>query len=286
MDALGPILGSQLIAPAMMLDWPNTQDFIVTKIEKRPREMTHDHWGWGHSPELEEMPERLIIRGRLKKDGTGGIWSMCIDLEQTVIAHANWSNLCGHEHMGSAAIGVAIFGLPALIVTSPLLLAAHGAYAIGRAATGMDRHTWGVWRRLKDFLASEDVDVVHQAFLNHGNGVEAAYFDRLRAQYDEKVRAQRIAMLFENRKDDICEGPLMLRLESGTADPDEIMDEIHDWRHRHGADLKVTIHEWLGMTEEEWESWKSSKKTVLQLLEDRAAARQLSQATSDSTKSS
>ncbi len=282
-EALGIILGSQVMAPMMALDWPNTQNFYVTKMDRRPREMTTSYYGWGVSREPEEMPERLILQGTFE---TGGIWSMCIDLEEKVIAHADWSRLTGDEHMGSAAIGVALFGLPGLILTSPVLVAAHGAYGIQRLATGMDRHTWGVWRQLKGQLMSEDVDVVHQAFLNHCNGIEAAYFDRLRAKYDEKVRQERIAMQFANRKDDICEGTFMLRLESGTADPEEIMDDVHDWRHRMGPDQNVTLPEWLGMTEEEFESWKSQKKTVLQLLEDREAARRSSQAPNSNTKSS
>jgi len=282
MDALGPILGSQVMAPLMALDWPNTQEFTVTKVEHLPRGMTSSHWGWGVLQEPEELPERLIIRGNFK---SGGWMHIGIDLEEKVIASANWSNLAGADHMGSAAIGIAIFGLPALIVTSPILLVAHGAYGIHRAVTRMDRHTWGIWQQLKGQLMSEDVDDVHQAFLNHCNGVEEAYFDRLRARYDEKRRSEKLAERFENWKDDYTDGPFMDRYAHGCADESEVMKDYEDWQRRQHADQNVRAWEWLGMSESEFQSWYKQEKTVLQLLEDRDAAQQSSQATSDSTSS-
>jgi len=268
-EAVGIILGSQVMAPMMALDPPNWGvKFTVTKMERLPRGMTQSHWGWGYSPEPEKLPERFIINGVFKD---GGRWNIAIDLEEKVIVHADWSNLTGDTYMGSAAIGVALFGLPGLIVTSPILLAAHGAYGIGRLATGMDRHTWTVWSKLKGQLMSEDVDVVHQAFLNHCNGVETAYVERMQAAYDAKRRAEKMAQLFENWKDDYTDGPFMTRFEHGCAEVDEVMKDYQDWLHRCSHDQNVKAYEWLGMSESEFISWYSQEKTVLQLLEERHA---------------
>ena len=263
MDALGPILGSQIMAPVMFLDWPNTQRLIVTKMERLPRGMTTSHWGWGVSQEPEELPERFIIHGKFED---GGNWTIAIDLEETVLVHADWHQMGGHQHLGSAALGIALFGLPALVLTSPILLAVHGAYAIHHTLTGMDRHTWGIWQQLKGQLMSEDVEVVHRAFLKHCNGGDQAYFDKLRAEYDQKVRQERIAKQFANRKDDITDGAFMVRYAAGCAEPEEIHDDIHDWHTRPGTDQNVPLHEWLGMTWEEYKEWAAQKKTLDQIL--------------------
>jgi len=266
MDALGPILGSQIMAPVIALDWPNTQKLIVTKMERHPRGLTTEYYDYALLREAEELPERLCIRGRFEN---GGIWNIGIDLEAEVLVHADWHSMGGHQHLGSAAIGVALFGLPALILTSPILLAVHGAYAIHQTVTGMDRHTWGIWQQLKGQLMSEDVPVVRRAFIKHARGLDAPYFERLRAEYDEKVRQERVAKQFKNRKDDITDGAFMVRYAAGCAEPEEIHDDIHDWHTRPGVDQSVTLHEWLGMTWDEYKLWAAQKKTLDQILEAR-----------------
>jgi hypothetical protein len=262
----GMILGCQLIAPLMALDPPKFHGLGVASSKRYPREVTQHYYDWAHLREPEELPERLIIRGASK---SGGRFHIGIDLEQHIIAHADWNVLHADEYMGSAAIGVAIFGLPGLIVTSPIWLTAHALYKLQKLFTGMDHHNLVMYLKLARKLSRADRKALRKALQNHHNGVEDAWQERRRAEYDAKIRAERIAMLFENRKDDICEGPFMVRFAAGCAEPEEVMQDMADWHHRVGADQHVKLHEWLGMTMVEFEDWSAQRKTIFQLLEDR-----------------
>ena len=266
-DAFKAIFLSQPAAVVDALDVPSQHRLVVDIVQRYPRDMSTSYYDWAVR-EAEEMPARMVVSGHTG-DGSSR-WHVGIDLEKQVIASANWNILFSIPYLGSAALGIALLGLPSLLLTSPLLLLTHGAYRVHRLATGMDRHVWTAYRKIAPQLMTEDRPDFKQAFKNHCNGVEECYNEELRRIYDEKVRSERAAKQFANRKDDICDGAFMVRFAAGCAEPEEALDDVTDWYRRQGADRNVQLHEWLGMTQNEFESWKRQEKTVVQLLEERS----------------
>jgi hypothetical protein len=260
-DALGPILGSQIIAPVLALDFPSTKKLTVIQALHLPREVKKDYFG-----SEEEQPARLAIHGQVEG---GVVWTINIDAEENVFTRVTWDLISGTSGYGSAEIGIALLGLPALILTSPLLLLAHGIYGLGRVATGIDRHSFSLYHRLAPQLSPEDAEALYRAFHNHHNGVEEAYVRKVQAQYDAKRRLAKLAQRFDSWKDDYIDGPFMDRLDHGCAEPEEVLKDLDDWKKRQSVDRSVEVWTWLGMTKDEYVAWRDQKKTVLQLLEER-----------------
>jgi len=262
------MLMSQLCAPAIVLNPPTFARLKVTSVKRFPRELTTDYFGWTSLEEPEELPARMLVRGTVGSDRPTK-FVISVNLEERVIEHATWNALARSSDGGSGELGVVLFGIPSLIVTSPVLFTWWLARRALRTCTGMSVHTWSVWMRIRGQLDDDDARELHSALINHGNGVEVAHLDGLRKQHRERMRQEELARSFESRKDSITDGPLMLRLEHGCAEPEDALDAVRDWERRLEHDRHVQLHEWLGMSEQELNDWRAGRRTVMDLLEER-----------------
>ena len=162
----------------------------MTGTVRRPRELTTSFFDVLVHDEPEEEPARLIISGVAPSNDvdTTSDWSIGIDTEENVIVYADWGPLGCDRGGSSGVLGVMVFGIPGLILSSPVLLLAHGFYGAQRLATGMDRHSWALFMRLVPQLEFDDGVCLHEALLNMHNGVSDAYMQRKRDERDTKVR--------------------------------------------------------------------------------------------------
>lgn len=118
MNVLGLILASQLGAPLVALDLPAVGRLRVGVVE-HDDEVTVIH-----------LTRRFLFSGR---DDTARITLRGDKLDGV---HTTWSLLRGH-HGSSGEVGLMLIGLPGLLVSSPLLLLAHGVlYPVARLLTG------------------------------------------------------------------------------------------------------------------------------------------------------
>lgn len=271
LEILWILVASQVIAPVKAMNLPSFRPLTLTSVTRRPRGMYPDEWGvfgHGYSRELEyeETPAQLILRGCAGKHRN---WNISVDLEDETIGHADWCDLTYYTYGGSADIGLMLFGLPSLILTSPLWLATNFFRVLVRFLTPLDLDSWVILAKLASQLSSRDRRALWNAFRRNCAGIENAHNNLRVAEYNEKIRKEKLAKQFANWKDDFVDGPFMLRLEYGTAGPEEIMNDVKDWERRQGVDQNVRVWEWLGMSEDEYNSWYKQEKTVLQLLEER-----------------
>ena len=122
-------------------------------------------WDLETFPNQDNIPPRievevLTIQVSLKHGKTGTIEIMPLTLPGAVdqyIVHEN-SNLLSDPHMGSAAIGVALFSLPVTLPLSPILLAIRGAYEVLEGQWGMDRREHKLWAKLNKSPLLDDGD--------------------------------------------------------------------------------------------------------------------------------
>lgn len=146
----------QFWAPALLVDFPHCfHPLQIETIVKHKRGMTNSFYGYFHLDTPEELPERLVIRGRAGKGSNLSNFVIGINLETDTVEFANWNDLCGHQYLGSAEIGIAAIGLPGILVSMPLLILARPVYSLLERLTGMDRHTWVAYLKLKPQVASE-----------------------------------------------------------------------------------------------------------------------------------
>lgn len=267
------ILLAQVYAPWKALNLPSLGRLTVGSAKRRPRGMYPDEWGvFSHGfgePELKETPAQLIIRGTAGSGLGCRTWHLCIDLEEETVGAADWGDLTFYTHGGSGEIGMFIFGLPGLILTSPLWITSNIVQRLIARLTPLSTEMWAVWFKLRGQLAADDRRALWTALRKHCAGIENSHNQRCGAEYEARRRQEKIDAQFVSWKDDYIDGPFMARLEHGTAEPDEVMDDYEDWRRRQPADQGVRAHEWLGMSESEFQAWYLQEKTVLQLLEER-----------------
>lgn len=163
------ILASQFIAPTLFLNWPDFAKLMVEKI-------THEESEWYTPPPVDKefmdicgltdedcqpyrIPARLIISVK-SRHGRGDI---TINKENSDIITLGVRRP-NNSGSGSAEIGMFLFGLPSLIITSPLLIINHLLWSGWEKMMGMERHAWSVWIRIKDQLDPLNYIVVEKAF--------------------------------------------------------------------------------------------------------------------------
>lgn len=262
------IVLSQYHAAKMAIDPPRFHEVKVDSFERFPAGDTDRYYDRYVLEKPENLPERLIIKGSIPS--TGQNWLLGIDLHHEVIAcYHNWNALIGDEYMGSAALGIVLFGSPGLAVSSPVIAAAHAGYAVQRSLTGMDRHTWVLYRKLAPQLSKDAGTVLKRAFLNRFNGVEKAYVSKIAEEEAKKYHEKLRSIPFSERKDDISNGTFMVRYAAGLAEQEEIYDDIYDWQHRSPRDRHVQVNDWLGMSKDEYHRWVESKVTLDGIIEER-----------------
>ena len=213
------ILYAQIKGPLMCFDFPKLHRLTVTKATERPRGQYSNNWehfgvgGYvprGGIPETKETPAQLNIHGKVGKskfgDGVvgkmlewGSSWNIGIDLEKGVIGHADWGTISGYQYMGSAAIGIILFGLPGIILTSPFWILTNITKHIIEKLTSIDIDSLVFWLKVRGQLSEPHREIVWKALLNHVNGVEDAYHEAEYTEY-EKQRAEERAKERANKK--------------------------------------------------------------------------------------
>lgn len=190
------IMASQLYAPWLLMNVPGFRRLKVSKATRRQRGMYPDQWehfAHGYSPgepQLEETPAQLNIRGTSKD---GRFWSIGIDLEHDVFGWADWGALLNDRNGGSGDLGVVIFGLPGVILTSPIWLTTTFLRTVFERFTGMPIEMWWVRNQLIKQLTLEDQRALDTAFKNHYNGAETTYFQQKTAEYQDKRNREMFA---------------------------------------------------------------------------------------------
>ena len=299
-EIFGILAISNVYAPWKALNLPSLKPLRITSTSRSGRGMSPCEWNkYWHGdkivrgddgktrmvPELKEVPAMLVIGG---VNGDGRRWDIAIDLEEGTVGNIVWADLTHYEYGGSGEIGLMIFGLPGLLVSSPLWLTTNLIRGAIKLLTPFDVDHWEVWLKLWPQLKGWDIDpkVVWKALRAHQLGRPNSHNTKRAAEYEAQRQQERIDALFENWKDDPIDGPFMTRYANGCAEDSEVMKDYETWQRRCGHDQNVRAWEWLGMSESEFQAWYKQEKTVLQLLQDReAAAQQSSPATSGDTKS-
>lgn len=198
LEIIGIVLLSQVWAPLRALNLPSIRPLKVNSVTHRPRGMYPDDWGvfmHGHSFEhfeYEETPEMLIIRGTVRRDQN---WTISIDLEDTTFGHIDEGDLTFYEYGGSGELGLYFFGIPALLLTSPLWLATNLFRVLVGFTTRCDLDMWFVWFKLFWQLKTEDRRTLWRALRRYCRGIESGYNLRKAAEYqyelDEYYKDQR-----------------------------------------------------------------------------------------------
>lgn len=165
------ILFSQIIAPLMALDWPNFTKLTVINV-------VHEGSEWyDPSPPDDDMikicgllpedyapyriPDRTIITVR-SKHGRGDI-TINEETGELMTLGVKRSEVGS----GSGDIGIILFGIPGLILTSPILAINHLLWSAWEMMTGMERHVWSIWIRIKDQLDPLTYIIAEKSFLKY-----------------------------------------------------------------------------------------------------------------------
>lgn len=286
---LGIIALSNVWAPWKALNLPSLRPLHITSTYKGGGGIDTREWQkYSHGTELERdehgmtrvkpvfkvVPPMLVISG---KNGHGHSWDMAIDLEDGTVGAIDWGDMTHYEYGGSGEIGLFIFGIPGLILTSPLWLLTNLIRGAIKALTPLDVDHWEVWLKLRgQFKGWDSIDpaVVWKALRMHQLNVPNSHNLKRHAEYEAEMRQEKLDRQFANWKDDYCDGPFMDRYAHGCAEESEVMKDYEDWQRRQSIDQNVRAHEWLGMTEDEFKAWHDQQKTILQLLEERENGRQ------------
>jgi hypothetical protein len=193
---VGTILVCQLAAPWMLFNLPKFPGLVVFKARRRPRGMYKDSWEqFSHSLTdggEQEEPEQLNIRGETLDERA---WSMGIDLEHGVFGWADWQTLLTSHggSGGSGDLGVLFFGLPGVLLTSPLWVTSWLIRQAFEKMSGMSIEMWWVRRQLMKQLRPEDQRALDLAFKNHFNGAETTYVMQKTAEYQDRRARERFA---------------------------------------------------------------------------------------------
>lgn len=185
LEGLYAILMSQVVAPTLMFDLPSFKKVTVTHIEVLEREMTNDFYNFKDEGPPRMMPRRCIIDGFTEDNST---FHIGINLEIKVI-ESIYSVPCRGDGMGSAEIGIMIFGIPSLILTSPIWGTYLAARFMFQSVAGMDHHMMNLWRQIKRQIPTELHDDVYQAFKNHETEFAQKHLDNLSREESIRVRA-------------------------------------------------------------------------------------------------
>lgn len=156
---LGMIVLCQVLAPVMVLDLPSIKRIKVNSISVRPPRLanTVDHVSPDgcvvtYNVHAENPGNKTII----SLESSQGVGNVLLENElQTIGSNtASFWYACDSSG-GSGDLGVAIFGLPALLVTSPLLILNGLFWYALKLGTGMDRHALSFYLRVRSQLPKD-----------------------------------------------------------------------------------------------------------------------------------
>ncbi len=152
------ILASQLYAPLMILDIPSFKKINVKKVLETPALPAM----FGNITNIIPGQRPKLLHLILNKNYE---WIQ-IDLENESIFSIN-GNPTNEIHNGSAGIGIAIFGLPSLILTSPLLILNAILWKAIESHYNMTRHMLVLWLKIKDQIPEQYKEIVHKSFIKY-----------------------------------------------------------------------------------------------------------------------
>lgn len=161
------ILASQFLAPWMAIGFPSFHSLEVVSVKKYPRELTTNYYSYLVLSEPQELPKRMIIKGRLSKKDGCGTFIIGIDLENNIIESATWNTLLNKPYYGSAEIGIVIFGLPGLIISFPFIIAIYNLYWLAQKLSGMNKDSLSIYLKLRNQLSKEDKLLLKNALKNY-----------------------------------------------------------------------------------------------------------------------
>lgn len=124
---------SQLQGPKLLLNLPRLIEVEVTDVQK--------------------FTGRIIIKLRTINRNS----EMILDLDHDQIIWKNgvYFDLTGEEHIGTDSFGTLILGLPAIMVTAPVLAVNTLFWKTSNKVFGMSRHAISIWCRLRHQLDRE-----------------------------------------------------------------------------------------------------------------------------------
>lgn len=96
---------------------------------------------------LKETPAFVSIRGTAGWKNERS-WHLVIDTEEGTVGTADWSSLTGYTYMGSAAIGIAVFGIPGLLLTLPAWVTTNLLWYVIDLLTPLNAQNWAIYLKL------------------------------------------------------------------------------------------------------------------------------------------
>jgi hypothetical protein len=162
---IGMIAGCSIAAPLAFMNIPPLlESFKVVNVSVREAqdfsnykfadgsELVFDHG------RIQHVPKRTIIEYKTSKSG-GWITIFHDDLKIS----CNDGGLFSEPYGGSGMIGVALLGLPGLIVASPLLVLNSLVWGGIEMSAGMNRYQLNVYLKLQSQLDPETRDLLKRA---------------------------------------------------------------------------------------------------------------------------
>lgn len=151
---IGMVLGCQVFAPIMMLNLPAFRKIRVESIKNRTARL--DNKIIHSSPDGSkityfvhpESPGHKTILSLEDKHGKGFV---LVD-EDGEISSSSPSSWYVESNGGSGDLGVALFGMPGIIVTSPILILNAIIWYLIEQSAGMDRHALSFYLRVRGQL--------------------------------------------------------------------------------------------------------------------------------------
>lgn len=191
LDFIKAVAACQILGPSMMFDNISLHGLMVTHVEVIERGLSDETYDYLNDDDCfaspkEELPKRMIIDG--VAEGYVGLFHIGINLENHVVESAYWSHLTNSLPSDSGDLGVILFGLPAIALTAPFWGAHNLIMQSVKMVTGMDHHTYMIWKKLKGQMPTELREDLKEALINHCNGVEAAHLQKLIRERSSRLR--------------------------------------------------------------------------------------------------
>ena len=168
------ILSAQIKAPIKALDLPSFSKLTVTN-------MVSEYCEWydindqvnvyvktdNISSHLEYIPSRIIITV-VSEHGSSDI---TINDNTGDIMVMDWKALTGSNPVpqsnilfDSEEVKDVFYGLPGIVLCSPVIILNHFAWNLWEKMINMDRHAWSIWLRIKDQLEPKYYIICEKAF--------------------------------------------------------------------------------------------------------------------------
>lgn len=158
---------SQFLAPLLVLDLPRISRIKVNELKERDaftREYVLHRDPSGRESTIRVRPESPGTKTVLKLEDDWGIGYVILDHNtQTISSNGNHHWWGSSNIGGSGDLGVLIFGIPGLLLSSPILILNGLLWRAVYSVTGMDRHQLSFYLRVKNQVDSYTQNLLKQA---------------------------------------------------------------------------------------------------------------------------